>query len=78
MKLLNIEMPVTINFTPQILLNVQDFYFYKVGYTSYDEGIFRQTITKQFTGLSSFHWTHSATLTVGKTDNYNKFNQIEM
>jgi hypothetical protein len=38
---LNIETPVTINFIPQNLLNVQDFYFHKVGYTSYDEGIFR-------------------------------------
>jgi hypothetical protein len=38
MKCLNIETPVTINFIPQILLNVQDFYFHKVGYTSYDEG----------------------------------------
>jgi hypothetical protein len=40
MKLLNIEKPVTRNFIPQIMLNVQDFYFHKVGYTSYDEGIF--------------------------------------
>jgi hypothetical protein len=40
MKLLNIETPVTRNFIPQILLNVQGFYFHKVGYTSYDEGIF--------------------------------------
>jgi hypothetical protein len=40
MKLLNIETPVTRNFIPQILLNVQDFYFHKVGNTSYDEGIF--------------------------------------
>jgi hypothetical protein len=40
MKLLNTEMPVTRNFTPQILLNAQDFYFLKVGYTSFDEGIF--------------------------------------
>jgi hypothetical protein len=40
MKLLNIEMPVTRNFISQILLNEQDFYFHKVGYTSYDEGIF--------------------------------------
>jgi hypothetical protein len=40
MKLLNIETPVTRNFIPKILLNVQDFYFHKVGYTSYDEGIF--------------------------------------
>jgi len=40
MKLLNTETPVTRNFIPQILLNVQDFYFHKVGYTSYDEGIF--------------------------------------
>jgi hypothetical protein len=40
MKLLNIEMQVTRNFIPQILLNEQDFYFHKVGYTSYDEGIF--------------------------------------
>jgi hypothetical protein len=40
MKLLNIETPVTRNFIPQILLNVQDFYFHKVGYTSYHEGIF--------------------------------------
>jgi hypothetical protein len=39
-KLLNIETPVTRNFIPQILLNVQDFYLHKVGYTSYDEGIF--------------------------------------
>jgi hypothetical protein len=40
MKLLNIETPVTRHFIPQILLNVQDFYFQKVGNTSYDEGIF--------------------------------------
>jgi hypothetical protein len=40
MKLLNIETPVTRNFIPQIVLNVQDFYFHKVGYRSYDEGIF--------------------------------------
>jgi hypothetical protein len=40
MKLLNIETPVTRNFIPQILLSGQDFYFLKVGYTSYDEGIF--------------------------------------
>jgi hypothetical protein len=40
MKLLHIERPVTTNFIPQILLNVQDFYFHKVGYTSYDEDIF--------------------------------------
>jgi hypothetical protein len=40
MKLLNIETAVTRNFIPQILLNVQDFYFHKVGYTSYDESIF--------------------------------------
>jgi hypothetical protein len=40
MKLLNIETPVTRNFIPQIPLNLQDFYFHKVGYTSYDEGIF--------------------------------------
>jgi hypothetical protein len=39
MTLLNIETPVTRNFIPQILLNVQDF-FHKVGYTSYDEGVF--------------------------------------
>jgi hypothetical protein len=38
----------------------------------------RQTMTKKFTGLSSFHWTHSTALTVGETDNYNKFNQIEL
>jgi hypothetical protein len=40
MKLLNIETPVTRNFIPQFLLNVQDFYFNKAGYTSYDEGMF--------------------------------------
>jgi hypothetical protein len=40
MKLLNIETPVPRNFIPQVLLNVQDFYFHKVGYTIYDEGIF--------------------------------------
>jgi hypothetical protein len=40
MKLVNTEMPVTRNFIPQIQLNVQDFYLHKVGYTSYDEGIF--------------------------------------
>jgi hypothetical protein len=40
MTSLNIETPVTISFTRQILLNVQDFYFHKVGYTSYDEGVF--------------------------------------
>jgi hypothetical protein len=40
MKLLNIETPLNRNSIPQILLNVQDFYFHKVGYTSYDEGIF--------------------------------------
>jgi hypothetical protein len=37
MKLLNIKTPVTRNFIPQILLNVQDIYFHKVGYTSYDK-----------------------------------------
>jgi hypothetical protein len=41
MKLLNTEMPVTRNVVPQMLLNVQGFYVHKVGYTSYDEGIFR-------------------------------------
>jgi hypothetical protein len=40
MKLLNIEAPVTRHFIPQNLLNVQDFYFHKVGYTGNDEGIF--------------------------------------
>jgi hypothetical protein len=40
MKLLNIETQVTRNFIPQILLNVQDFYYHKVGYTRYDERIF--------------------------------------
>jgi hypothetical protein len=40
MKLLNIETTVTRNFIQQILLNIQDFYFHKVGYTSYDVGIF--------------------------------------
>jgi hypothetical protein len=40
MKLLNTETPVTRNFIPQILLDEQDFYFHKLGYTSYDEGIF--------------------------------------
>jgi hypothetical protein len=40
MKLLNNVTPVTRRVIPQILLNVQDFYFLKVGYTSYDEGIF--------------------------------------
>jgi hypothetical protein len=40
MKLLNTETPVTRNFIPQILLNVQDVYCHNVGYTSYDEGIF--------------------------------------
>jgi hypothetical protein len=40
MKLLNIETPLTRNFIPQIILNVQDFYFHTVGYTSYDESIF--------------------------------------
>jgi hypothetical protein len=40
MKLLNTETPVTRNFIPQILLDVQDFYFHEVGYASYDEGIF--------------------------------------
>jgi hypothetical protein len=39
--MLNIETPVTRNVMRQILLNVQHFYFHKVGYTSYDEGIFR-------------------------------------
>jgi hypothetical protein len=38
MKLLNIETLVTRNLIPQI--SVQDFYFHKVGCTSYDEGIF--------------------------------------
>jgi hypothetical protein len=54
MKLLNIETPVTRNFIPQILLNVQDFYFHKVGYTSYDEAIFgpQTEFTKHF-----FHGT---------------------
>jgi hypothetical protein len=41
MKLLNIETPVTRNVIPQIMLNVQDFYFHNVGYTSYDEGVFK-------------------------------------
>jgi hypothetical protein len=41
MKLLNIETPVTRNYIPQILLNVQDFYFHNVGYTSYNEGVFK-------------------------------------
>jgi hypothetical protein len=41
MNLLNNETIVTRNFIPQILLDVQDFYFHKVGYTSYDEGILR-------------------------------------
>jgi hypothetical protein len=40
MKLLNTETPVTRNVMPQIVFNVQDFYVHKVGYTSYDEGIF--------------------------------------
>jgi hypothetical protein len=40
MKLLNTGTPVTRNFIPQILLIVQDFYFHKVGYTSYDQGMF--------------------------------------
>jgi hypothetical protein len=40
MKLLNIETPVTRIFIAQILLNVQDFYFHKFGYTGYDEDIF--------------------------------------
>jgi hypothetical protein len=40
MKLINIETPATRNFIRQILFNVQDFYFHKVGYTSYDEGVF--------------------------------------
>jgi hypothetical protein len=40
MKLLNTETAVPRNFIPQILLNVQDFYFHMVGYTSYYEGIF--------------------------------------
>jgi hypothetical protein len=40
MKLLNIETKVTRNFIPQIMLNVQDFFFHKDGYTIYDEGIF--------------------------------------
>jgi hypothetical protein len=39
MEMLDIETPVTRNFIPQILFNVQDFYFHKVGNTSYDEGI---------------------------------------
>jgi hypothetical protein len=38
--MLNIETPVTRNFIRQILLNAQDFYFHKVGYTIYDEDIF--------------------------------------
>jgi hypothetical protein len=37
MKLLNIETPVTRNFIPQIMLNVQDFYFHKVGHRSYEK-----------------------------------------
>jgi hypothetical protein len=51
MKLLNTETPVTRYFIPQILLNVQGFYFCKVGYTSYDEGIF---------GPSTVHMTYLA------------------
>jgi hypothetical protein len=38
--MLNIDTTVTRNFIPQILLNVQDFYFHKFGYTIYDEGVF--------------------------------------
>jgi hypothetical protein len=46
MKLLNIKTPVIRNFIPQILLNVQDFYFHKVGYKSYDESSdLRQSIS---------------------------------
>jgi hypothetical protein len=51
MKLLNSETPVTRNFIPEILLNVQDFYFHKVGYTSYDEGIFGQQTELTIHGL---------------------------
>jgi hypothetical protein len=40
MKLLNVATPVTRNFIPQILLKELGFYFHKVGYTIYDEGIF--------------------------------------
>jgi hypothetical protein len=40
MKMSNIETPVTRNFIPHILLNVQDFYFHKFGYTNYGEGVF--------------------------------------
>jgi hypothetical protein len=38
--MLNIETPVTRNFIRQNLLDVQDIYFRKAGYTSYEEGIF--------------------------------------
>jgi hypothetical protein len=51
MKLLNTETPVNRNFIRQILLNVQDFYFHKVGYTSYHEGIFGRK-TEHSDGLS--------------------------
>jgi hypothetical protein len=47
MNLLNTETPVIRNFIPQMLLNVQDFYFHKVGYTRYDEGIFGHLRTDQ-------------------------------
>jgi hypothetical protein len=62
MKLLNIETPVTRNFIPQILLNVQDFYFHKFGYASYDEGVFgtRQSLSVlpfRLTSLSIFFFS---------------------
>jgi hypothetical protein len=54
MKLLHIETPVTRNFIRQILLNVQDFYLHKVGYTSYDEGIFGPLTEHSGTTLAFF------------------------
>jgi hypothetical protein len=65
MKLLNIETPVTKNFIPQILLNVQDFYFHKVGYTSYDEGIFGP-----LTEHTSLHRRYKIRYHIACTPNY--------
>jgi hypothetical protein len=52
MKLLNIETPVTRNFIPQILLNVQDFYFHKLAIQVMTKASsdLRQSIIEPLTG----------------------------
>jgi hypothetical protein len=65
MKLLNTETPVTRNFLPQILLNVQDFYFRKVGYTSYNEVIFRTLDTEFIRAVTHFPLLRRHVVVVG-------------